>query len=529
LIVTRDAAGNAVCASGPPCVPYNIFQDGGVTQDAISYLSINGTARGTSTMRTFHADITGELGQYGIAVPTAHDSAAVNLGYERRMENLDFAPDSAEQSGQLAGFGGAPVSIDKSQTVDEEFVELRVPLVQERPWVQDLVFDTGFRHSDYSVSGPVNTHKFELQYAPMEDFRFRGSFQRAIRAPSLIELFNPAAIGLIQFGNDPCAPTTTTSNGVTTVHPPSATQAQCLNTGVTAAQYNAGVPQLIAGQLTQLAGGETTLDPERSNSYTLGLTLTPTFLPNFNGSIDYFHIDLKGGIGTFPANVIMTNCLQTGDPQFCSQIVRNASNGSLNGPTQATGGFMIQTAKNIGQTLMKGVDVQMAYRLPIGDLGNLTFNLNGSYLDEFRTKTAPGVVPYDCAGLFGAVCQTVNPRWHHIFMTSWDLPGRVQVAATWRYMGKVKLDQNTSNPTLQFATFGQPDLFNARIPAYSWLDLSGSWNFRDNMQVRLGVLNVFDKNPPLVTSEITAGGDANTYSVYDQLGRQIFAAVSMNF
>jgi outer membrane receptor protein involved in Fe transport len=123
----------------------------------------------------------------------------------------------------------------------------------------------------------------------------------------------------------------------------------------------------------------------------------------------------------------------------------------------------------------------------------------------------------------------VNPRWRHIFMTSWDLPARVQVAATWRYMGKVKLDQNTSNPTLQFATFGQPDLFNARIPAYSWLDLSGSWNFRDNMQLRLGVLNVFDKNPPLVTSEITAGGDANTYSVYDQLGRQIFAAVSMNF
>jgi iron complex outermembrane recepter protein len=526
LVVTRDASGNPVCASGPPCVPYNIFQDGGVTQDAINYLSLSGTARGTSTLRTIHADITGELGQYGITVPTAHDSLAVNLGYERRMEDLNFAPDASEQSGQLAGFGGAPVSIDQSQTVDEEFVELRVPLVQEMTGVRDLVFDTGFRHSDYSVTGPVNTHKFELQYAPVEDLRFRGSFQRAIRAPSLIELFNPPAIGLIQFGTDPCAPTTT-SSGV--VNGPAASLQQCLNTGVTAAQYAAGIPQLVAGQLTQLAGGNVALDPERSNSYTLGFTLTPTFLPSFTGSIDYFHIDLKGGIGVFPANVIMTNCLQTGDPQFCSQIVRNPANGSLNGPTQASGGYMIQTARNISETVLRGVDVQANYRLPIGDLGNLTFNLNGAYLNKAETTTAPGVVPYDCAGLFGAVCQTVNPRWHHIFRASWDMPGKITVSALWRYMSKVDLDQNQSNPTLQFATFGQPDLFNARIPAYSWLDLAGSWAFRDDMSLRVGVNNVFDKNPPLVTSEITAGGNANTYSVYDQLGRQIFAAVSVKF
>ncbi len=55
------------------------------------------------------------------------------------------------------------------------------------------MFDTGYRHSDYSVTGKIGTHKFELQYSPTADLLFRGSFQRAIRAPSLIELFNPAA------------------------------------------------------------------------------------------------------------------------------------------------------------------------------------------------------------------------------------------------------------------------------------------------------------------------------------------------
>ncbi len=524
LLVTTDSSGNPVCVSGPPCVPYNIFQDGGVTQDAINYLSLNGTARGTSTLRTIHADFTGDLGEYDVRLPTANDGLGVNVGYERRMEDQTFAPDSAEQSGQLSGFGGAPVGIDESQTVDEEFIEVRVPLVQEKTGVRDLVFDTGFRHSDYSITGKVNTHKFELQYAPLADFRFRGSFQRAIRAPSLIELFNPQAIGLIQFGTDPCAPT---NNGAT---PPAATAAQCANTGLDPTLYAAGIPQTVAGQLTQLAGGNTSLAPETSNSYTLGLTFTPTFLPNFTGSIDYYHIKLKGGIGVFPANVIMTNCLQTGDPVFCSQIVRNRTNGSLNGPTQATGGYIIQTNVNIGQNLLKGIDLQANYRLPIGDRwGNLAFSLNGAYLDSFETTTAPGVPTYDCAGLFGAICQTVNPKWHHILRASWEMPWKVTVAANWRYIGKVSLDQNEDNPTLRFATFGVYDGFNARIPAYNYLDLAGSWTIREDMSLRFGINNVTDKNPPVITSEITAGGDANTYSVYDQLGRQLFAAFSVKF
>ena len=524
LLVTTDAAGQPACVSGPPCVPYNIFSDGGVTQDAVNFLSLDGTARGTSTLKTLHLDITGDLGKYNLKLPTASDGVGLNIGYERRQENLEFAPDSAEQSGQLAGFGGAPVSIDQSQTVNEGFIEVRVPLVQDKRGVHDLVFDGGYRHSDYSVTGGVNTHKLELQYAPMQDFRFRGSFQRAIRAPSLIELFNPQAIGLIQFGTDPCAPT----NGGAT--PPAATAAQCANTGLSPALYAGGIPQTVAGQITQLAGGNEQLSPETSNSYTLGVTFTPTFVPDLTGSIDYYHLKLTDGIGVFPANVIMTSCLQSGDPTFCSQIVRNSQNGSLNGPTQATGGFINQTALNISEAVLSGVDVQAAYRLRFNDRwGGLTFQLNGAYLDKFETTTAPGVAPYDCAGLFGAVCQTVNPRWHHLFRTSWELPRKVMLSMQWRYFGKVKLDQNSDNPTLHFATFGAFDSFNAEIPAYNYFDLVGTWGITDDIEVRLGVNNVGDKNPPVVTSEITAGGVANTYTTYDQLGRQIFAAVSMKF
>src|SRR5262249_36837854 len=132
LLVTRGAGGTPVCVSGgPTCVPYNIFQDGGVTQDALTYLQTVGTQRGESTLRTYHVDVPGELGEYGLKSPTAREGLAINVGLEHRNENVTLTPDSVERSGQLAGFGSAVTPIDASQSVDEQFIELRAPLVQD--------------------------------------------------------------------------------------------------------------------------------------------------------------------------------------------------------------------------------------------------------------------------------------------------------------------------------------------------------------------------------------------------------------
>ena len=290
LLATGTRA-NPECLVGKPCVPWNIFQDGGVTQDALNYLYLLGTATGYNSLRTLHADITGELGKYGIALPTAHDGIGVNVGFEHRTEAVFFQPDAAENSGQLSGQGGTVEPLNNSVGVNEGFIEIRAPLVQDHPLAKDLVLGAGFRHSDYSVTGGVNTYKVDLQFAPIQDVRFRGSYQRAIRAPSVSELFDQPNIGQIGFGNDPCAA------------PATATLAQCLNTlkslnptpaqiaAFTAAYGNGNstniIPQAIAGQLAQVQGGSTELKPETANSWTFGVLLSPQSVPNLNGSIDY--------------------------------------------------------------------------------------------------------------------------------------------------------------------------------------------------------------------------------------------------
>ena len=518
LLVTGTAA-NPKCISGTGCVPYNIFSDGGVTQAALNYLYELGTAQGASTLRTLHADVTGKLGNYGITSPLANEGVAVNFGYEHRNDHEFLQPDSAEESGLLSGFGSAVAPIDASIAVSEEFLEVRAPLMQDKPGAKELLFDTGYRRSDYTTAGVTNTYKFEVQYAPIADYRFRASYDRAIRAPSVAELFTPPIVGLAAVGNDPCAPPITFS------------LQQCENMHVTAAQYNSGsIPQGTAGQLSQQTSGNAALKPEQADTYTIGLNFAPSLIPHLTGSIDYYHITIKDEVGVIPYSVVLSNCADTGDPTYCSQIVRSPSTGSLTGNSNASGGYVIQQLYNLGTAINSGIDVQMNYKweLPPG-AGGLSFALNGNYLLHNETQPLPGAATYDCAGLFGAICQTINPHWHHIFRTTWDTPWNVSASLTWRYIGSVSQDNNSSDPTLHYAYWGVYDYYNARIPSFNYLDLEATWNISKSVQIRAGANNILDKDPPLLNSQLVAGGAANTYSTYDMFGRQLFVAFTAKF
>jgi iron complex outermembrane receptor protein len=533
LQVTGTRA-NPVCISGGTCVPYNIWQDGGVTQAQLQALYLLGTATGTSTLRTLHAEVTGQLGKYGVTSPWATDGVAVDVGYEHRNDHEFFQPDAAEQSGLLSGFGAAAVPIDNSVSVGEEFAELRVPLVQNYTAVHDLLFDTGFRRSDYSTSGVTNTYKFEVQYAPLADYRLRASYDKAIRAPSAVELFNPQNVVTLNLGTDPCAPTFN-ANG-TIAAPAAFSLQQCLHTGATAAQYGNGsttdiIPQGTGDQLSGLQGGNPNLKPEQAETYTVGLNFSPHQLPGLSGSIDYYHIAIKDEINTIPSSVIFAQCGNNNDPFFCSQIFRNPVTGGLTTIGAASGGgYLFQTDVNIGTALVSGIDLQLAYKqgLPQG-FGHLFFELNGAYLQHSDTTPTPGAHTYDCAGYYGLTCQTVNFRWHHIFRTTWDTPWNFSAAATWRYLGPVSDDNNAPDPSMHFATFGGNDYYNAHIPSYSYLDLAATWYVTKELTIRAGANNVLDKDPPLINVALVPGGEANTIDIYDMFGRQLFLAFTLKF
>jgi outer membrane receptor protein involved in Fe transport len=519
LLVTGTAA-NPRCIGAPPgCVPYNIFSDGGVTQQQLNYLYEPGTARGTSTLRTLHADITGNLREYGVKSPLAAEGVSMNIGFEYRNDHESLQPDLAEESGLLSGFGSAVAPIDNSISVAEEFVELRAPLLQDKPGAKELLFDTGYRRSDYSTIGVTNTYKFEVQYAPIADYRIRASYGRAIRAPSVAEAYTPPIVGITTVAPDPCAP------------PITYTLLQCQRTGVTSTQYiNGSIPQGTAAQLSQETSGNPNLKPEQADTYTFGVNFSPSMIPHLTGSIDYYHIRITDEIGVIPYLLVLSNCASSGNPLYCSQIVRQPKTGSLNGNSIAGGGYVIQKNYNLGTAVNSGVDVQLNYKLDLPRaLGDVVFGLNGTYLLHDEMTPLPGSPTYDCAGLFGFTCQTVNPRWRHQLRATWETPWHVSASLTWRYIGAVSQDNNSSDPTLHYSTFNGYDHVNATIPAFNYLDLEATWNVNKIVQIRAGANNLLDKDPPLINTDIVAGGAANTYSTYDLFGRQLFLAFSARF
>jgi len=519
-VVTDPATGNIVCkanANGanaaPGCVPYDIWSLGGVTPAAVAYIAEPGLTQGATTERVVSGSVTGDLGQHGVKTPWAADGLVINVGSEYRQEKSELIVDEAFRTGDLAGQGAPTLPLSAQFHLWEGFTEARMPIIQDARFAKTLSVEAGYRYSDYSLGFNTNTYKFGVDWAPVSDVRLRSSYQRAVRAPNIQELYLPAKVQL-DGSTDPCAGPT-----------PTPTAAQCAFSGVTAAQYG-HIVENGAGQYNGLTGGNANLVPEISDTFAFGLAFTPGFLPGFTATIDYFDIKVKKVIGPYGADFIVNTCVNTGNPLYCGFVHRSPSNGSLwIGPS----GYIEDKNFNLGSLATKGVDLTLDYHLDAGGLGRMDFSLFGTYVKDFITEPAPGELKYDCAGLYGATCGVPTPKWRHKFRTTWTTPLEgLSASLQWRHISAVRLDTTSSNPQLK----GTVLLTDRELGSREYIDLSGAYMFAKNYTFRLGINNILDKDPPLLGSTNLPGvfGSGNTFpQVYDTLGRFIFMNLTMNF
>ncbi len=272
------------------------------------------------------------------------------------------------------------------------------------------------------------------------------------------------------------------------------------------------------------------LQPETADTYTVGVVLQPRLVPNLSLSVDYFDIKIDNVIGIIGGNTILNDCIATGDSQFCSLIHRD-NQGSL---WLTRNGFITDTTVNEGELTTKGIDVKGSYRQPLQAFGSLLFSLEGTYTKDLTTTPVPGFGSFDCVGFFGSTCGAANPKWRHVFNLSWATPwDGLDLNVRWRYFGSDVSEQTSSNSFLA----GTPFLPLSRIPAYNYLDLSGTFDVYKNVRLQLGVNNVTDKAPPMVvggdcTTSSPAGANCNGNTfpgVYDAMGRYLFATVTAQF
>jgi len=529
LDVVAGPGGAPVCrstldGSDTNCVPWDIFSPGTVAPSAasVAYLSTPGFSRGVVSQQVANAFLSGSLGEYGLKTPWSDQGVDVVFGTEYRKESLEFNSDTAFSTGDLAGQGAATLPVRGSFDVTEFFTEVRIPIAQDS-WVYDFTVTGGYRYSDYSTGVNTDTYKIEGEFAPIRDFRIRGGYNRAVRAPTVQDLFAPNQVGL-GGSSDPCA-------GFVIA----ATNTGCLAQGLTVGQFVAPNP---ADQYNSFGGGNANLNPEVADTYTVGAVLTPTFLPGFTASVDYFNIDIAGAIGGIGADTILAACTATADPFFCGLINRDPT-GSL---WRSAAGFTTDVTQNIGGFSTAGIDAQVNYSTEIGDVGTLTFNFLGTYLDTLETDTGvtiPGTdQTFDCVGLYGNVCGSPNPEWRHQARLGFNFRNGIGASLRWRHFAGVDLDAVSTNTNLNNAGGTGPAPGGVARPgaagfdAVNYFDLTFTFDAGDNFNFVLGANNVLDKAPPTTGSQACPAGpcNGNVYAqVYDALGRYIFAGVTLDF
>jgi iron complex outermembrane recepter protein len=511
-------SGNAGFTPNPKCVPWNIWVPNGVTQQALGFMSLPLLIDANVEEYVVDGSVTGDLGKYGVKLPSADQGLQINFGAEWRSEYANFLPDYEEQNAQAGGGGGAVPPVTGEFNVKEVFTEMRLPLAQHQAFAEDLSIEGGYRYSKYSEGFDTNTYKLGLEWSPVKDIRLRSSYQRAVRAPNIGELYAPQAVGL-DGSVDPCTGAT-----------PAASLAACEASGVSATQYG-HINANSANQYNGLLGGNPNLKPEISDTYSVGIQLQPRFVPNLSVSVDYFNIKIKDVIASIGGNAILNDCLASLLPTFCSLVHRD-SGGSL---WRSVNGYIIDTTINEGALLTKGIDLKGSYRQALPGLGSLLFSIEGTYLQSLQTTPVPGFGSYDCVGYFGDTCGGADPKWRHVFNMTWSTPwDGLDVNLRWRYYGADTSEQLSSDKILKGTAVYLP---LSQIPAYNYLDLTGTFNVYKGVRLELGVNNIADKAPPLVTagdcSTSSPGGancNGNTFpGVYDALGRYLFMQLTAQF
>jgi iron complex outermembrane receptor protein len=530
LYIVDDGNGNPVCRdSSGGCVPWNIFErnaDGttAVTDEAAAFIAGVGIVTGETEQTVFGGTIEGDFTNMGIQSPMADAGLSGLIGFEMREDKLGrLADDISKISGGrgLTGTGGATLPIAGSIEVEEIFMEMSMPLITGKPMIQELGLTAGYRYSDYTTNGNGVSNSFDadtyfagISWAPNDEVRFRFNQAVAIRAPNVFDLYVGINTGLVELSpvngdGDQCSGPT-----------PVATQAQCANTGLSAAQYGSVDPS-AAGQFNLITGGNPNLVAEEGETTTFGVVITPSMIENLSVSIDYFDIEVTDAIGSVPAQTSYDRCLTTGDPAFCANVTRDTA-GTLHLLNEAPGGGLSGLSEqnvNVSTFATEGVDVNVTYMLDLSDMGSINFDYAATFLDTNYSVAIPGDDKVECAGAYAGPCGLPAPEYNHRFLATWMTPYDVNVSATWRHIGETDL-------------YGLDDpqgYLEDSMEERNYLDVAATYDYSENVQIRVGANNILGDDAPVTTAAGTGTGNNNTYPGLFDVSTYLFAGVTVKF
>ncbi len=524
------------------CVPINVFGAAGtISPEAVAF----SRQASTTLVKTSLAQVRGIInGDFGVALPSATDAINFAVGAEYRRYTAQQSADALSKvAGELGGAGGATPDVNGAYDVYEAYGELVVPLVQDKPFFQDLTVKGGIRYSSYKVDAAgkpsfnATTYKGELGWSPVRDIKLRGGYSRAVRAPNINELFLPVTTGLTSLAVDPCAGLAPVTNANL--------RAVCLAQGAPAGQIGT-IQNPTAAQANATGGGNPNIKPEKSDSFNAGVVLTPSFVPGLSLTLDYYRIKVTNAITQATGGDLVASCFSglsasSATSAACTSIRRNPVTGGLDGDPATTLG-VAQPLTNLGKLQTSGLDLAVNYRRDLG-FAKLSLSFQGNYTFESKfqaiaTTNAANprqTLDRDCVGYYSPTCGSLQPKFQWTQRTTLTFSD-VDVSVLWRHIDKMtqEPDDVINGRGAAFnGTLADGRVVDFRsIQAYDYFDLTARFGITAKIDFTIGVNNLFDRKPPVIGSSIgpTAYNSGNTYpSTYDALGRTYAASVKARF
>jgi iron complex outermembrane recepter protein len=409
---------------------------------------------------------------------------AIAVGAEERKEAFRVNPSPAIQTGDISGYGGNFLPVDKTRNVGAMFAEVNVPIVRT------LDVSAAVRYDNYQGVGNKTTPKASARWQPAKQLLLRGSWGKGFRAPSLSELYTPQTTGVSSPGlNDParCA-TTSSSNDCGT-------------------------------QFTLLNGGNANLKPEESTNKTLGIVFEPT--DRISLAIDAFAVDLKNTIifGVQPSAILANPAAFPGlitrgpvDPAFPA----------LPGPITQ----IVATDLNLGQTKVQGIDIDVKGRFPAKEFGTFTAGLTGTLITKYMIQNTDGTF----SSIKGMVSPIANgaggviPVWRHYLYLNLK-------TANWNHTVSQNFQSSYTDVlgTLEDPT--DPAFMGTRtVKYYATYNVQTAYIGFKDWRLALGIKNLLDTKPPYTN----AGGQNYFQAGYDPgyvdpRGRFLYTSVTYRF
>jgi iron complex outermembrane receptor protein len=466
------------------CVPFNIIGGPGASsQEALDYVMSTGQATYGSTINSATANISGEL----LQLPAGMLGVAAGLEH-REVRGYDI-PGQFEQSGYSTDLAGNP-TIGR-YSVREAYAEVNIPLLKSVPFAELLSLDLATRYSDYSNFGNTTNSKGSFMWKPSKDLLARGTYAQGFRAPTVGDTFGGGQQTFDVY-MDPCD-SEYGQRGTAGV------DARC-----TAAGAPAGFRQQdqVGNAITDSGGaqgpypfmagaGNSSLQPERAKTKTVGFVYSPSYLPGFSASLDWYNIKVTNLISAISATQVAEYCYVQGVASFCNTIKRDPVSGQITSLARGNA--------NLGALETEGYDLTFNYRLPRTRYGQFGIRSDSTFVTKYRTKadeTADWVSSlgeYDGSGsvAYYRVKSNITLDWN---LGSWS--------ATWtaRYFGSVrdKCYSNNANAPVECTTPGGTANWGTgynQKGAMVYNDVSVSYKTAWKGQIMIGANNVFDKAP----------------------------------